>query len=67
MGLFQSKPSEKKTSQSSQGQYVSANARTLTGLHPSSVSGATTGGRRRKHKTKGARKNQSKKRSRRRH
>ena len=67
MGLFQSKPSEKKTSQSSQGQYVPANARTLTGLKPSPLSGATSGGRRRRHKTKGTRKKQGNKRSRRRH
>ena len=67
MGLFQSKPSEKKTTQSPQGQYVPSNARTLTGMHPSPISGATSGGRRRKHKTKGTRRKQGKKRSRRRH
>ena len=70
MGLFQSKPSEKKSStHSNQGQYKPSNANTLSGLHPSPVAsqGVTSGGRRRKHKNKGTRKKRVKKRSRRRH
>jgi hypothetical protein len=69
MGLFQSKPSEKKSSAQSHAQYKPSNANTLSGMHPSSVAsqGVTSGGRKRKHKNSGTRKKRGKKRSRRRH